>query len=264
MTGAARWLAAAVIAIGCAVAGVFVASLIAPRQSPQPTVTPVVVAVTTTATANPVADPAPVVSPPGVNLSEHSVDEPDSIWVVVNKQRPLDPLDFEPADLTSTGIPGGNQVTKQTAKQLKKMYEAAADDGAAFAVSTAYRSYNFQKGLFNQYVASDGVKRAETFSARPGYSEHQTGLALDLYDVAEGCALKKCFAETDAGKWLVKHAADYGFIERYPDGSTDVTGYKWEPWHWRYVGVELAQYMRDQDMATLEEVFGLPAAPDYG
>lgn len=263
MRGNARWLGAALVAVACAVGGVMVAAWIAPRVPPTPTVTPVVVVVTTTATAKPTPNPAPVASPAGINLSEHSVDEPDSVWVVVNKQRPLDPENFAPDDLTSTGIPGGNQVTAQTAKQLKKMFDAATDDGAAFAVSTAYRSYNFQKGLFAQYVASDGVAKAETFSARAGYSEHQTGLALDFYDSAAGCALKRCFAETKSGKWLVTHAAEYGFIERYPEGSTDITGYKWEPWHWRYVGVELAQYMHDEKIATLEEVFGLPAAPDY-
>ena len=259
----ARWLGAALVAIACAVGGVMVAAWIAPRVPPVPSVTPVVVAVTTTATAQPAPEPAPVASPDGINLSAHSVDEPHSVWVVVNKQRPLDPKEFEPDDLVSTGIPGGKQVTSETAEQLDKMHAAATDDGAPFAVSTAYRSYNFQKGLFAQYVASDGVAKAETFSARPGYSEHQTGLALDFYDSAGGCALKRCYAETKSGTWLVAHAADYGFIERYPEGSTDVTGYKWEPWHWRYVGVELAQYMRDAKIATLEEVFGLPAAPDY-
>ncbi|MCR6711734.1 MAG: M15 family metallopeptidase [Demequina sp.] len=132
-----------------------------------------------------------------------------------------------------------------------------------FGSSTAYRSFNFQKGLFSQYANQWGVAKAETFSARPGYSEHQTGFALDLYDLKGGCAHTECFADTKAGKWLVKHAADYGFIERYPEGESKVTGYKWEPWHWRYVGVELAQYMRDQKIETLEEVFGLPPAPDY-
>lgn len=263
MTGTARWLVVGLLAVACAVAGVFAASLIAPRVVAEPRITPVTVQVTTTSTANPSADPAPVASPVGINLSANSIDEPSSPWVVVNKQRPLDPIHFEPDDLVGSGIPGGNEVTAATAKALRTMYNAAREDGAGFGVSTAYRSYNFQKGLFAQYVASDGVAKAETFSARAGFSEHQTGLALDLYDLDGGCGLKRCFAQTSAGEWLVKHSADYGFIERYPDGSTEVTGYKWEPWHWRYVGIELAQYMRDQKIATLEEVFGLPPAPDY-
>ncbi|MGC4174505.1 D-alanyl-D-alanine carboxypeptidase family protein [Demequina sp.] len=263
MSGVWRWFAAGLLAVGCAVAGVFVASLVQPRDQATPQAKPVIVAVTTTATARPSASPAPVVSAPGLNLSEHSIDDPTSVWVVVNKLRPLDPLEFSPDDLTNLSVPGGGQLTSEAAKALTKMYAAARDDGAGFGASTAYRSYNFQKGLFAQYVASDGVTKAETFSARAGFSEHQTGLALDIYDLSAGCGLKKCFADTKAGKWLVKHAADYGFIERYQDGQTDITGYKWEPWHWRYVGVDLAQYMRDQDIATLEEVFDLPAAPDY-
>jgi len=263
MTGIARWLIAGVLAVACAVAGVLVASVVQPRTVAEPQVTPVTVHVTTTATANPSAQPAPVASPVGIDLKAHSIDDPNSVWVVVNKQRPVDPKNFEPDDLTATGIPGGNEVTRSAATALKRMYAAAADDGAGFGSSTAYRSYNFQKGLFQQYVNQSGVAKAETFSARPGYSEHQTGFALDLYDLDAGCAHTECFANTAAGKWLVKHAADYGFIERYPDGATKVTGYKWEPWHWRYVGVELAQYMRDQKIDTLEEVFGLPPAPDY-
>jgi D-alanyl-D-alanine carboxypeptidase len=263
MSGLARWIAAGVLAVACATGGVFVASLVSPRVVAEPQITPVTVRVTTTATANPSADPAPVASPAGIDLSSHSIDAPSSVWVVVNKQRPVQPESFVPDDLTATGIPGGNEVSKRAVTALKRMYAAASKAGAGFGTSTAYRSYNFQKGLFSQYVNQSGVAKAETFSARPGYSEHQTGFALDLYDLGAGCAHTECFATTPAGKWLVKHAADYGFIERYPDGETKITGYKWEPWHWRYVGVELAQYMRDEKIATLEEVFGLPAAPDY-
>jgi D-alanyl-D-alanine carboxypeptidase len=259
----ARWLTAGVLAVLCAVAGVFVASVLQPRVVAEPQTTPVTVHVTTTATADPSAEPAPVASPVGIDLTAHSTDDPSSVWVVVNKQRPVDPESFVPDDLTATGIPGGNEVSKRAVTALRKMYAAAADAGAGFGSSTAYRSFNFQKGLFSQYANQWGVAKAETFSARPGYSEHQTGFALDLYDLKGGCAHTECFADTKAGKWLVKHAADYGFIERYPDGETKITGYKWEPWHWRYVGVELAQYMRDEKIATLEEVFGLPAAPDY-
>lgn len=262
--GDSRWLVAGVLAVACSVAGVFVASWLQPRVIPTPTVTPVVVSVTTTATAHPSAEPAPVTSP-GINLAEFSNDDPASIWVVVNKQRPLSPISYEPPDLTYVGIAGngGAQLTKKAQAAVKTMSKAADAAGAPFLVTTAYRSYNFQKGIFNQYVANSGVKAAETFSARPGYSEHQTGLALDVYDPS-GCHLQACYADTKSGKWLVKHAADYGFIERYPKDASAVTGYKWEPWHWRYVGVELAQYMRDQHIDALETVFGLPPAPDYG
>lgn len=260
---AARWLGALVLAVVCAGLGVYVASLLMPAAEPEPRVTPVTVEVTTTATAHPSAPPATLAPVSGIDLSQHSIDAPESIWVVVNKQRPLDPIDYEPSDLVGTGVPGGGELAEEAALALRDMHAAAREDGAPFSVSTAYRSYNFQKGLFQQYVASDGVAAAERYSARAGYSEHQTGLSVDLFDPSEGCHLKRCFGTTDAGKWLYANAADYGFIERYPDGETDTTGYKWEPWHWRYVGVELAQYMRDEDISTLEEVFDLPPAPSY-
>lgn len=257
-----RWLGAAVLAVACAVAGVLAASWVSPRVEAEVSSTPVVVEVTTTATARPDSEPAPVASPDGIDLTQHSIDDPSSIWVVVNKQRPIDPLDYEPWRLTTIDAPGGGQLTAKAAEAVERMHEAAVADGAPFGVSTSYRSYNFQMGLFNDYAAQYGADKADTFSARAGYSEHQTGLSLDVYDPS-GCHLQQCYGDTESGRWLAKHAADYGFIERYPEGATDITGYTWEPWHWRYVGVDLARYMRDQKIDTLEEVFGLPPAPDY-
>ena len=262
MKGALRWLGPGLVALACAVIGVVVASMVFPHPQQAATEAPVVVAVTTTATAHPSAQPAPVSSPLGINLAAHSVDDPASMWVVVNKRRPLDPQDYVPRGLVTLTVPGGGQMTKLAAAALKDMYDAAKADGAPFRASTAYRSYNFQKGLFAQYVAQSGVAKAETFSARAGYSEHQTGLTVDVYDPT-GCHLQECYAKTASGAWLAKHAAEFGFIERYPKGYAEITGYKWEPWHWRYVGVELAEFMRDQHIATLEEALGLPAAPDY-
>jgi zinc D-Ala-D-Ala carboxypeptidase len=257
-----RWIGAALVAITCAAAGVMVAAWVAPPREVRASPTPVVVEVTTTSTAHPLADPAPVASASGINLSEHSIDEAGSIWLVVNKQRPIDPIDYEPWGLRNVKAPGGRQLTDAAAKAYERMEAAARGDGIHLTVSTAYRSYNFQKGLFNDYANQHGVAKAETFSARPGYSEHQTGLSLDVDD-GSGCHLRPCFGDTDAGKWLVAHAAEFGYIERYPEGATKITGYTWEPWHWRYVGTDLAQYMRDQRIETLEEVFGLPAAPTY-
>lgn len=265
MANAARAVTVMTVAVACAVAGVAVAAQFMPPEpveSTEPAAT-VTVEVVQTQTAAPVA-PAPLAaSPEGIYLEEHSIDDPDSIWVVVNKTRPLDPLDHEPSGLVSAQLPGESaQLKRAAARALRRMFDAADAADAPFRVSSAYRSYGFQQGLYGNYVATRGRANADTFSARPGYSEHQTGLAADLYDPA-GCHLKGCYAETKSGKWVTKHAADYGFIVRYPQDEADITGYMWEPWHLRYVGVELAQYMRDQQIATLEEVFGLPAAPDY-
>ena len=256
-----RWLGIAALGVVFATLGVLVAAWATPPPV-APVAEPVVVTVTTTATAHPSSEAAPVASPAGIDLTAYSIDDPESIWVVVNKTRPLTPLDFEPSDLTNVDVPGGGQLTREAAGALERMHDAAVDDGAPFRVSTSYRSYNFQKGLFNDYARRFGAAKADTFSARAGYSEHQTGLVLDVNDPS-GCHLKKCFAETASGTWLIEHAADYGFIERYPDGKSETTGYTWEPWHWRYVGADLALYMRDQKIVTLEEVFGLPPAPDY-
>ena len=256
-----RWVGIAALGVTFAALGVLVAAWATPPPE-QPVADPVVVSVTTTATAHPSPSAAPVVSPAGVDLASHSIDDPASIWVVVNKNRPLSPLEYAPSDLTGDDVPGAGELTQTASQALEMMYAAASEAGAPFLVSTGFRSYNFQKGIFAQYVQTSGVEGAETYSARPGFSEHQTGLATDLYDPS-GCHLKACFAQTPSGKWLAKHAADFGFIERYPDGESGVTGYTWEPWHWRYVGSDLAKYMRDANIKTLEEVFDLPAAPDY-
>ena len=111
-------------------------------------------------------------------------------------------------------------------------------------------------------VARDGIAAAETYSARPGHSEHQTGLAADLDD-GSGCAFMACFGQTATGLWLRENAYRYGFILRYDDGQQPVVGYIYEPWHFRYVGVEVAAGMREAGIRNLEEYFGLPAAPSY-
>ena len=119
-------------------------------------------------------------------------------------------------------------------------------------IASGYRSYATQKRLYNNYVSSDGKEAADTYSARPGYSEHQTGLAFDLNSVEES------FANTDEGKWVKDNCYRYGLIIRYPKGKESITGYIYEPWHLRYVGVKLATKLyNDGDWITLEEYFGV-------
>ena len=101
-------------------------------------------------------------------------------------------------------------------------------------------------------------------SARPGYSEHQTGMAMDILDTVSGCSTDgRCFAATPAYAWLQQNAYRFGYVLRYPDGGTPVMGYEFEPWHWRWVGVPLATELHSTGIPTLEEFFGLPAAPGY-
>ncbi|MBN9612749.1 MAG: M15 family metallopeptidase [Actinobacteria bacterium] len=194
-----------------------------------------------------------------------SIDDPRTTQVVVNKQRRLKPKNFTPSDLVlPRGIANGNgqPVRRVVARAAERMHRAAAADGVELRMLSGYRSYALQVSLFNAYVARDGLRAAETYSARPGHSEHQTGLAID-FGGSQGCALDTCFASTSAGRWLKKHAPEYGFILRYPKGYTHITGYIWEPYHYRYVGTTTALAMKKKGIRTLEQYRHLPAAPDY-
>jgi D-alanyl-D-alanine carboxypeptidase len=104
---------------------------------------------------------------------------------------------------------------------------------------------------------------AEKLSARPGHSEHQLGLAADFSVKGQGCVIMVCFGKTEAGIWLAENVHQYGFVLRYPKGYKPITGFQYEPWHFRYVGVELATEMKTKGIKTLEEFWGLESAPDY-
>ncbi len=195
----------------------------------------------------------------------HPLDDPTSIWLIVNKHFPITPDDWVPKDLVAlNGIPEGSdqRMRAEAAAALTSLYQAAKAAGAGFKISTAYRSYSFQKALYDPRARDRGVAVADKTTARPGYSEHQSGLAADIYTTTE-CRLSQCFGSSSAGKYVAQHAWKYGFILRYPEGKEGVTGYVWEPWHLRYVGMELATEMHDSGVLTLEEFFGLPAAPGY-
>lgn len=214
-----------------------------------------------------VSAPASATAPvalPGVSVS-FDIDNPAAVTVVVTKLRPLSPANYAPDDLVFVGsVPGGGdqQLRAQPAAAMTSMYEAAVAAGAPFRISSAYRAYGFQQSLYSGYVSQFGPASADRASARPGFSEHQTGLAADVYDV-EANRLKTSFAASAAGEWLATNAYAYGYIVSYPEGKEDVTGYKWEPWHVRYVGVEAANQMHDQDVVTLQEFMGVEASPGY-
>ena len=146
----------------------------------------------------------------------------------------------------------GNGLTSATQSAFGKMNADAKSLGLSLWIASGYRSYWTQNTLYNNYVASDGKEEADTYSARPGYSEHQTGLAFDLNSVEDS------FANTDEGKWVKDNCYRYGLIIRYPKGKESITGYIYEPWHLRYVGVDLATKLyNDGDWITLEEYFGI-------
>ncbi|MFM5904608.1 MAG: M15 family metallopeptidase [Micrococcales bacterium] len=230
-----------------------------PSESASPTPTP---------TVTPTATPTP--TPTAFNPTLYSIDKASSLWVVVDKKRPLNPLNYKPKGLTapafkkSASNPYGIRLAKPAAEAIVAMANAMSKAKAGTLVlSSAYRSYNTQVVVHARDVEQLGLIAGERLAARPGYSEHQTGLAADVSAVGQGCVIRVCFSKTPAGKWLAANSWQYGFILRYPNGRTATTGYQFEPWHFRYVGVELATQMKFTNTAVLEDFFGLPAAPNY-
>ena len=160
--------------------------------------------------------------------------------------------------------PNRLQLAKPAAKAIKLMAtEMKAAGAGTLVLSSTYRSYQTQVAVHAKDVSALGLVAGENLAARPGYSEHQTGLAADLSALGQGCTIQVCFANTKAGKWLAANSWQYGFILRYPDGQTPTTGYQFEPWHFRYVGIELATEMKSQNITVLEKFWNLPAAPSY-
>lgn len=140
---------------------------------------------------------------------------------------------------------------------LASMIAAAEQDGIELVAFSGFRSYEYQTTLYNNYVARDGQAAADRYSARPGHSEHQTGLAFDIGEKGrEDLWLTSAFGETKAGKWLVNNAHSHGFILRYPKGKEHITGFMYESWHFRYLGVETATKVVNSGV-TLEEYLGI-------
>ena len=217
-----------------------------PTTSPTPSVTP-----TPTPTA-------PIVCGAGCfNPTLFSIDKADSLWVVVNKIRPLSPLTYKPK------LDKSINLAVPAADGYRKLKTALAASGnGTLCLNSGYRSFNTQTYTYNNDVARYGKKVAETLAAHPGYSEHQTGLAADVSTTALGCRITN-FGSSKASAWIAKNAYKYGFIVRYPNGETATTGYQYEPWHLRFVGVELATQMSIAKITVLEKFWALPAAPKY-
>lgn len=205
------------------------------------------------------------------NKLQYSLTDPSSLWVIVNKKRPLQPTSFVPPDLTvpdtakrSSITSDERQLRQAAATSLKTLFTAAATDGITLNLQSGYRSYNLQTSVYNRWVTQKGQAVADTESARPGHSEHQTGLAADVGGISRpACNVEPCFADTSEGKWVATHAHEHGFVIRYPADQDTVTGFIYEPWHLRYVGPELAKQLHTEGAKTLEGYFGLGAAPSY-
>jgi len=156
--------------------------------------------------------------------------------------------------LPSTYAPGEN---KEAREAFERMAAEAALSGYELVAFSSYRSFDYQIQLYERYVNNDGQEEADRYSARPGYSEHQTGLAFDIGEkLFEEHFARVSFGETEAGKWVAANAHKYGFVMRYPNGKEKITGYMYEPWHFRYIGEDLAPKVYEAGI-TLEEYFDL-------
>lgn len=201
---------------------------------------------------------------------KNSIDQASSSWVVVNKLRPLEPANYAPAKLSrlpstaSLNNQKGIQLATPAAYAIREMAKAMALEGVGkLKLNSGYRSYDYQAQLFKAKIAQYGKAGALLRSAKAGFSEHQTGLAVDVSVPAQGCEVKKCFGETKAGQWIAQNSWKFGFIVRYEKDQTEITGYTYEPWHLRFVGKELAAQYKLEGAKTLEEFFSLPAARYY-
>lgn len=196
-----------------------------------------------------------------INAADCNIDtahnNPASVDVVVNKKHCIQPLLFAPDDLVEVY---GAVISAKASDAFTALYNAAATAGQPIRVTSSYRSYSTQVNTYNYWVSVSGTVGADTYSARPGYSEHQTGLAVDI--AAGGCALD-CFGSTSQYQWMLANAANYGFIQRYYAGSEAITGYSAEEWHYRYVGEAVAKDMKAKGIKTLEEYWNISGGEYY-
>jgi D-alanyl-D-alanine carboxypeptidase len=194
---------------------------------------------------------------PGAKLIKALVSDyskPDSIWTIVSKSHPI-PIDYIPPGLKIPDVATRTDKSKDEQSlrsdigtPLKNMFVAASSAGHDLMIGSGYRSAAMQKVYFDNLTASVGEVAANQAIAYPGQSEHQTGLALDISTLSKNCYLDDCFATTADGLWLANNSYKYGFILRYPKGSESITGYEYEPWHFRYVGVDLATALHESNL----------------
>ncbi len=214
-------------------------------------------------------------TPPTPEMTDYlyprsTIDFANQQYVVVNKHRELHPIDYAPAILvaapSSESLDNSRELllTPATATALVEMAKDMYEQGyGKLFVNSAYRTYEYQTELFQSKTSQYGLAEALIRSAKAGHSEHQTGLAVDVSVPDQGCAIMQCFGDTKAGQWIADNAWRYGFIIRYEKDTTVITGYTYEPWHLRYVGIELTEIYSQNGIQTLEEFWGLSAAEFY-
>ncbi|GLV65918.1 hypothetical protein Bmyc01_45870 [Bacillus mycoides] len=184
-----------------------------------------------------------------------------SIEAVVNKEYGL-PENYKPNDLVVPNVPFSfsgtvekSHLRKEAADALEKLFDLAKQEGIQLNAVSGFRSYEYQKNLYASNVKKNGQEHTDRFSAKPGHSEHQTGLTMDVSSKSANNELELSFANTKEGKWLKDNAHRAGFIIRYPKGKESITGYAYEPWHIRYVG-DIAENIYKKHL-TLEEYMNM-------
>ena len=211
---------------------------------------------------------------PTFDLSIYDTNTLGSTTQIINKKHRLD-ASYIPDDMVVIDMPAtiaDMTIKREVNDALNDLYAAASEDGIDLYVNSGYIGYYHQKELFDQYVNTAGYDYALLIQPRPGYSEHQSGYAVDFISRQDGhytryndsrrsdCQASQC-EQNDAAVWLNQHAHEYGFIQRYPEGKTDITGYDSQWWHYRYVGSELATYLYEHGL-TMEEAFNVEGG-DY-
>lgn len=176
-----------------------------------------------------------------IRAIKENYEKSNSLWFFVDK-KVATPQDYIPDNLIISQLrSAGTIYVKQiVVEDLIKMFQDAENSGIFLKIGSGYRSYEYQKNLFNTNAALYGADIANQTIAMPGHSEHQLGLAIDIVSTSGNCYIEECFQNLKEGVWLATNAHNYGFILRYPKGKESITGYSYEPWHFRYLGKDLA------------------------
>lgn len=183
------------------------------------------------------------------------------IWRLVNKSHPLSDINYRP-EIIKPNVPtrtdkslDEQSVRRDIASSVEQLFAAAKDAGFILQIGSGFRNAELQNMYYSNYSRVYGQAAADMFSAKPGFSEHQTGLVVDVSETSNHCYLQECFGDTKAGRWLAENAHLYGFILRYPQNKDGITDFSYEPWHFRFVGVPLATALYESGL-TLDEAAG--------
>ncbi len=176
--------------------------------------------------------------------------------ILINKHHPLN-KNYIPNNLVTINniyLNDNPKINQDIVPYFIMMKKSAKEEGYDILIDSGYRSYKMQQDIWDLYVKEKGIEETQDIVALPGYSEHQTGLAIDVALIINGCYITQIDDSYDAIKWLFNNSYKYGFILRYPKNKEDITGYKFEPWHYRFVGLPLARKLYEENI-TLEEYY---------